>query len=79
MKRKDKQKCFQTTPLVFVVELETLLYFSFFILSFWIMGRLSESINDFKMETKNNNGGIKENDIFLGVYFLLPNKVLKSI
>lgn len=78
MKRKDKQKCFQTTLLVFVVELETLLYFSFFILSFWIMGRLSESINDFKMETK-NNGGIKENDIFLGVYFLLPNKVLKSI
>lgn len=28
---------------------------------------------------KNNNMGIKENDIFLGVYFLLPNKVLKSI
>lgn len=23
--------------------------------------------------------GIKENDIFLGVYFLLPNKVLKSM
>lgn len=42
------------------------------------MGRLSESINDFEME-KNNSGGIKENDIFLGVYFLLPNKVLKSI
>lgn len=34
----------------FVVELKTPLYFSFFILSFWIMGRLSESINDFEME-----------------------------
>lgn len=28
---------------------------------------------------KNNDMGIKENDIFLGVYFLLPNKVLKSM
>lgn len=27
----------------------------------------------------NNNMGKKENDIFLGVYFLLLNKVLKSI
>lgn len=34
----------------FVVELKTLFYFSFFILSFWIMGRLSESVNDFEME-----------------------------
>lgn len=48
--RKNKEKCFQTVPSVFVVELKTPLYFSFFILSFWIMGRLSESINDFEME-----------------------------
>lgn len=47
--RKNKEKCFQTFLPVFVVELKTPLYFSFFILSFWIMGRLSESINDFEM------------------------------
>lgn len=30
LNRKNKQKYCQTAPLVFVVELETLLYFSFF-------------------------------------------------
>lgn len=48
--RENKEKCFQTILPVFVVELKAPLYFSFFILSFWIMGRLSESVNDFEIK-----------------------------
>lgn len=66
------------------VELKSLLFFFFlfpFSFSFcrfgsWVVHL--EVLNQI-LRWKNNNMGKKENDIFLGVYFLLLNKVLKSI
>lgn len=62
----------------FVVELKTprsIFLFSSCPFGSWVVYLRALMI----LRWKNNDMGIKENDIFLGVYFLLPNKVLKSI
>lgn len=81
----NKQRCFQTVPVVFNFyswTKKTALFFFFFsVFSFcrfgsWVVHL--EVLNQI-LWWNNNNMGKKENDIFLGVYFLLLNKVLKSI
>lgn len=80
----NKQECSQTVSVVFNFwcwakkKKSWSIFFHFSSCPFgtWVVHL--ESLN--QNETgKKNNMGTKENDIFLGVYFLLPNKVLKSI
>ncbi len=77
-----EQRCFQTVLVVFNFCCWTkktivfLFYFSFSCFGSWVDHL--EVLNQI-LRWKNNNMGKKENVIFLGVYFLLLNKVLKSI
>lgn len=75
--RKNKEKCFQTVLLVLLLNWKPRSIFLFSSCPFgsWVVYLRALMI----LRWKNNDMGIKENDIFLGVYFLLPNKVLKSI
>lgn len=75
--RKNKEKCFQTVLPVLLLNWKPRFIFLFSSCPFGSLVVYLKAL--MILRWKNNDMGIKENDIFLGVYFLLPNKVLKSI